>query len=366
VKAAERQDAADAVTGTVTVDALGGTKELKSDLPGRVVWCEAIARTSRFKKGDKLVVLDSTDLARQIEDTKRNFEYASELKRFELTGGRPELLRNLGDLPDDDLVKKLKELSADRKELVRKLESAQRLLELNAASQQDVRSLEREIENLDNRLKRSVLEDKNALAVYQSTMASLNEQLRRMTIVAPADGQIDVPQTSEGALIGGGQSVALWFSNEREVAAKISEEDFGKVKLGQPANLRLLTYGNHVLEAEVLSLHPKADDAQRFTVFLKVKVEHPEVVLKPNSTGEVVITVEKRPNALVIQRRALFDSDKVYVVKNGRVEKRTVEVGVVMLNIAEIRKGLQEGEQVIVDNIDQFRDGKRVQVEVVK
>src|SRR4051812_47352838 len=69
VKAANRQEAADAVTGTVTVDAEGRTKELKSSEAGRVKWCEAVTgQEARFKKGDKLVVLDSTEWERTIED----------------------------------------------------------------------------------------------------------------------------------------------------------------------------------------------------------------------------------------------------------------------------------------------------------
>ena len=367
VKAANRQEAADAVTGTVTVEPEGRTKELKSDAAGRVIWCDAIAKQSaRFKKGEKLVELDSTELKRTIADTKRQFEHASLMKRFLLTGGKPELLENLGDISDADLVKKFQELSADRKELIRKLESAERLLVLNAASQTDVRTAQRELENLDNALKRTVIEDKNAEAVYQSTLAALNAQLDRMTILAPADGQIDVPQVWEGALIGQGHVLATWFSNERVVAAKISEEDFGKVKVGQEAILRLLTRGRREFPAVVSSFHPKADEVQRFTVFLKVNVENPEEVLLPNSTGEVTITIDNHSNALMIQRRAVFDSDKVLVVNNGRVQKRQVKIGFVAVNVVEILDGLKDGEQVIVDNLDEFHDGQRVRIEVVK
>jgi len=366
VKAANRQDAADAVTGTVTVDAEGATRELKSESEGRVIWCEALRQSARFKKDDKLLELDSTDLKRLIADTERTFEYNSLMKRFALSAGKPELLENLGNISDEALVKKLQGLSEDRRQAERKLAVTKRMLELNAASSEDVRTAQLNLENIDSGLRRTVLEDKKSLTDHESTMAALNEQLKRMTIRAPADGQIDLPQTWEGALIGKGQVVATWFSNERVVAAKISEESFSKVKVGQRANLRLLTYGLQEFEAQVASFHPKADDAQRFTVFLTVKVEHPEDVLLPGSTGEVTITVDRHPNALMIERRAVFDSDKVYVVKNGRVDKRTLRVGFVALNVVEVLDGLKDGEQVIIDNLDQFHDGQRVQIEVVE
>jgi hypothetical protein len=87
--------------------------------------------------------------------------------------------------------------------------------------------------------------------------------------------------------------------------------------------------------------------------------------LKPNSTGEVTITVDQRPNLVMIPRRAVFDSDKVFVVANGRVHKRQVEVGYVSLTKVEIRKGIELGEYVIVDELERFRDGERVRLQVV-
>jgi hypothetical protein len=67
----------------------------------------------------------------------------------------------------------------------------------------------------------------------------------------------------------------------------------------------------------------------------------------------------------MILRRAVFDSNKVYVVKNGRVERRMLEIGFVSLNNVEVRKGLEVGEHVIVDRVEEFREGQRVRTEVV-
>src|SRR5688572_7425310 len=61
VIAVKRELAEDAVTGSVTVDADGGIKELKSDAEGRVIDVHKIKPGSKFKKGDPLVLLDPTD-----------------------------------------------------------------------------------------------------------------------------------------------------------------------------------------------------------------------------------------------------------------------------------------------------------------
>src|SRR6187549_2405375 len=65
VKAVNHDIAVDAVTGTVLVTADGGFKEVKSESGGKVKHAQAINKESKFKAGDPLVQLDTTDLDRQ-------------------------------------------------------------------------------------------------------------------------------------------------------------------------------------------------------------------------------------------------------------------------------------------------------------
>ena len=360
VKTVTRDKAVDAVTGTVLVDADGGTRELKSQSGGVIAWCEALAQGAHFKENDRLLELDSTELKRDMDEAERRYKQDKERTQFSLTGGKPELLASAALLTDAERDKLIRDINPNRKLAKEKLDTAKRLLELGNIAEEDVRNLERALENIDLELKVKALDEKKIDADYRAGMDRMNDQLKRMTILAPSDGQVDTTSAWKGMLIGNGQTVANWFSNQRVVAAKISEESFGKVRLGQPAKLRLLTYGWEEFDAKVSKMLPKADDAQRFTVFLDVKAD-PEK-LKPNSTGEVTITVDEHPNALMIPRIAVFDGDKVFVVNNGRVEKRKVRIGYVALNRLEILEGLKDNEQVIIDNLDEFRDGQRVRV----
>jgi len=79
----------------------------------------------------------------------------------------------------------------------------------------------------------------------------------------------------------------------------------------------------------------------------------------------VSITVGVHENTLTVPRRAVSGSS-VYAVRNGRVELQKVELGYVSLNEVEILSGLKEGEQVIVEQLDRFRPGDHVRVEVEK
>ena len=343
VKVVNRDTAVDAITGSVTISADGGYKEVKSEVGGKVIDAQAINRGAHFKKRAPLVQLDTTDLQRQIAETTRDFESRQARLKIELA-----------DNPEEKLAEEA-------------LANATRLRDLGNVADEQVKSAQRALDAIKKRLKLAEFDREKATADYKVTMQNLNLLLEKMTVPAPPiDGVVHAPLTWEGALIGQGQPIAMVYSNARIVSAKISEESFGKVKIGQKARLRLLTYGEESFDAVVAKLLPTADEAQRFEVWLDVKIDDPER-LKPGSTGEVTITVADRPNQIVIPRRARFDNNKVFVVKNGRVQLREIEVGYdSALNVIEIRKGLEDGEQVIVDNLDKFRDGQRVQVEIVK
>lgn len=340
VKLVNRDTAIDAVTGSVVVNADGGFRELKSEAAGKVKVAN-IKPSSHFKKGDVLVQLDTTELDRLIAETRRKFETEKERARIQM------------------------ENNPERKVAEDRLKTAKRMFELGNISEEDVKSLERGLAEIDRRLKLTEFNDQNAEKDFKVVMEGLELQREKMQVVAPFDGTVhnDGALTWEGALINAGQPVVMVFSRKRVVAAKISEENFGRVRVGQPARIRLLTYGSQNFEAKVAELLPAADDAQRFTVHLDVQADPDQ--LRPLSTGEVTITVDRRENQMMILRRSVFDSDKVWVVKNGRVERRKLEVGFVSLNNVEVRQGLEVGEQVIVDRVEDFRAGQRVRVEVV-
>jgi RND family efflux transporter MFP subunit len=365
VKKAKRDTAVDAVTGSVFVNADGGTnKELKAESDGKVTECSNIVAAKSFKGGDVLLEMDTSELKRSIEEFRRKYFDDKKLAHIRLTGGKPELLANVEKLSDEERAKLYRDVSPIRKLTAEKLEQQRRLHALNSISDEDLRTAERALDDLDRQLMIDAFNERRGEADFEAALDTFKLQLDRMQIRAPDDGEITEALIWKGALIGRGTVVGKWMSHERVVNAKISEESFGKVKVGQKALVRLLTYGERSFVAEVSKLLPNADEVQRFTVFLDVKVDSPDQ-LKPGSTGEVTITVDERRNAVMIPRLALFDSDKVCVVKDGRVEKRRVKVGYINLTEAEILDGIAEGEHVILDQPQRFPDGQRVRVEVL-
>ncbi len=338
-----RGPAVSAVPGSIEVSAdQGGVRPLKCELGGRVESCEALSPNAVFKKGDVLMKLDASDLRREIAETKRNFESAQAERQL------------------------LLDANIEREVAKETLANHVRLLERGDVSAETVKASRRVVEAIENKFKIEEFKNQKAKDDYKALMETKDIQLKRMSLVAEEDGVVKDVMVWNGALISAGAPVATFVSNKRLVAARISEENFGAIRLGQDAKVRLLSYPSEpAFNAKVSKILSVADETtQRYTVYVDVEIDPARLI--HGSTGQVTITVGRRENALLVPRRALFNSDNVFVVKDGRVQTRQIKLGYLDLNRAEVMAELNEGDLVIVENIDQFRAGQRVRVPTAK
>lgn len=337
VETVRRGLAVDAVPGSVVVAAEKDLQELRIELGGRVAWCDPLGSGATFKQGDVLLRLDTSDVDRAMSERTRNYNAGREMAEIR------------------------KRRNSELVTAQRQLDNVRRLQKLGDVSEEDVRRAEREVDRIQTELELKDFGSKKEADDFEQDKVNHEITRRKMTVVAPADGAVSAVFVAPGALINAGATVATYYLNERNVVAKVSEEDIAKVKLGNTAKVRLLSYPNQDFDAKVTKILPYADaDTRKYTVFLEVKATLEQ--LRPNSTGEVTITVGEHPDVPLVPRRAVFNGIHVYVVRDGVIEKRTVELGFRGLNIAEIAKGLQPGEDVVVENQDELREGQRVRV----
>jgi RND family efflux transporter MFP subunit len=333
----ESGKAIDAVPGSVIVDP-EYQMELESEVGGHIIK-SALTDGGQIKEGEFLVQLDPGDLEIQIEKLENDYET---LKKRIAVGSQIQL----------------------------ELESAQasfadveRLYKLGQMSDEDFAAQQRSLKTVQQKRDLELINNQNQLADDENALKGKRRELAKMTITAPFDAVVSKVLAWPGALIDDHAPIAELISTNRTVVARISEEDFAGIRIGQKASVRFLGYGNELYNASVSKILPTADpDTQRYEIFLNVDL--PLERLIPGLTGEVSIVVGEHDNALIIPRRALF-GNSVFVVRNGRVRLRKVSVGYVGLNEAEILSGVDHGEKVIVDEIDRFRDGDHVRNTVV-
>jgi RND family efflux transporter MFP subunit len=328
--------AIDQVPGSVVVRAEYST-QLKSEGGGRLIESELDAG-KEVKKGQFLIQLDPTDLQLEIDRLQSDLKAAQEkakvgpLSAIDLEGAKADLV------------------------------NAERQFKLGSISEAELQKQQRVVSQLEKRVQLEDSQNKQAVEVLENQLKTKKRQVEKMRVSAWFDGKISEVLAYEGDLIGPGSPLATIISTKRTVEAKISEENFANIKVDKRARVRFLGYGNQLYDAKVIKVLPTADpETQRYIVHLEVAIG-PDLLV-PGITGEVTIVVNERDSRTIMPRRALFQNS-VFVVNNGKVEQRKVDVGYTSLNQVEILKGVKEGEMVIVEDLDRFQPGDRVRTKL--
>ena len=326
------------VPGTVEVKA-EFDRELKSEVSGRVKTSE-LEIGKRVFKNDVLVQIDTADADLEIERLKNEITAAK--KKVELGSTyRAEVLNSKDTLDNYER-------------------------EMNAGSYPagEFAKQQRLHQQLEQKMELDETNNKLLLANWENSLRSKELEKSKMTITAPSDGVITAVFSRVGDLIDRNTSIASFISVTRTIEGKLSEENFRDVKVGQKATVRFLTFGQDHYHAVITKVLPAADPTtQRYSIYLDVAVPEGRVLV-PGITGEMTIITAQRDNALLIPTRALVDK-YVMVLNGNKVELRKVEKGYGSMNLTEIISGLKEGELVITDQQDRFREGERVKTQIV-
>jgi len=338
VVAAKRERAINAVPGSITVLAERAL-QVKSDVGGRVLDSK-LDLSAEVPAGGVLIELDKTDLNLQLEQLEHDRDATQ--RRIKIGSATQYELLNARD----------------------QLATFERQLKQGAMTAVDVEKQSRLVKQLEQKLELETVANEQALARIETDLKVVGRKRDLMTVRCPVEGVVSAIFVNPGDLIAVGEPVATIIADSRVVEAKISEENFSGLRVGQKATVRFLSYGVSQYTGRVEKILPAADPlTQRYMVHLSVEID--PKLLVPGITGEVNIIVDARDKAIVIPRRALLGRN-VFVVKGGRVEVRTVEVGFTSLSAVEIVRGVEEGDRVIVEDLDRFRSGDRVSVVELK
>ena len=334
--------AVNSVPGTVVIRA-EYEQPLVSEVAGRVIEKDFnLDLGKKVKKGDILCRIETTDLNIDIEHIESEQDAA---KRRVEAGSLIEL---------------------ERQTAREALDQLERMYKLGSVSEADIVKQRRSYKAIEVRVENERIANQASLDGYINTLKVKRRIAEKMTILAQFDGVVSAVFVHPGALIDAKTSLATLITINRVVEAKISQENFAGISVGQNAIVRFLGHEDQIYDARTAKILPTAEaETQRYIVHLDVNVKGQTDLLVPGLTGEVSIVVGERDAQALVPRRAVFGSG-VYVVQDGRVKRRKVELGYVSLNIVEILKGLQAGDQVIVEDIDKYREDDRVTAEVVK
>jgi RND family efflux transporter MFP subunit len=97
----------------------------------------------------------------------------------------------------------------------------------------------------------------------------------------------------------------------------------------------------------------------------KIQVDNPQHLLKPGIFAKVEISHQQKVEAVTVPIEALSGNEgnfSVFVNNNGVASQRSVTIGETIGGLVEINSGLQQGESVIVTNVNMLQDGDAITV----
>jgi HlyD family secretion protein len=206
----------------------------------------------------------------------------------------------------------------------------------------------------------------------QSTVTSLERQIASCELKAPTDGIVAYAhppratanrpapdQIAEGAQVRERQKIVSIFEPEgpMQINAKVREATVHMVRRGMKAKIRVHALPESLFDGEVVEVSPNPDsrssstDAKVYTT--KVMSKNGVRGMRPGMNTDVELLLANRENALAVPVQAiLLLEQKPHVVvrkPGGDVELRAVTIGSSSDKLLEITKGLESGDDVILN-----------------
>ncbi|MGH8338379.1 MAG: efflux RND transporter periplasmic adaptor subunit, partial [Gammaproteobacteria bacterium] len=126
----------------------------------------------------------------------------------------------------------------------------------------------------------------------------------------------------------------------------------------------ILVYGSVFPQTGQITFANFEFNQQTGMFLIRVNVDNPKGLLRPNQYVRVRLHGAVRPNAILVPQRAVQQGAKghfVWVVdKEGKVDTRPIQVGDAYNNDTFVFDGLRAGDQVVVDGAITLRPGEAV------
>ena len=135
------------------------------------------------------------------------------------------------------------------------------------------------------------------------------------------------------------------------VIADLSEQDIGLVRPGAKVRVTTTAWPNEAFEGRITYVYPTMK-AETRTIPVRVELANPGFKLKPAMFAQMELASGSNTPVLTVPDSAVIDTGTrrsvLVQVAPGRFEPREVELGARGENFVEVRKGLKDGEQVVV------------------
>lgn len=190
----------------------------------------------------------------------------------------------------------------------------------------------------------------------KSDLAASEIDLSYAVIRAPISGTVVSVSTQEGETVAASFAaptfVTIIEDNALELVAMVDETDIANVRAGDSVRFTVEAYPSWEMPAIVKRIDPVATIISGVVNYpVTAAIGKDGQLLKPDMTANITIKTAERKALVVANGVIQRDGDERYVflMRNGKQEKRAVAIGTRDEGFTEIKKGLSVNDQVIVN-----------------
>jgi HlyD family secretion protein len=255
----------------------------------------------------------------------------------------------------------------------RTLERNKTLFAKNFIAKSDVDTAETNYLSAEAQLSAS----KAAVAQTRAALDFAETNFRYTKIISPVDGTVISRNVDVGQTVAASFQTPTLFNiaqdlTRMQIDTSVDEADIGKIKVDQTVEFSVDAYPDTTFKGKVAEVRIAPITVQNVVTYdVVVKVDNPELKLKPGMTANVSIILDEKKGVLRVSNAALrfrpAETSKettpqkgsadqkgpaVWVLDNGKPKRTKVTSGISDGNYTEILSGdLKEGDAVIVESI---------------
>jgi HlyD family secretion protein len=224
--------------------------------------------------------------------------------------------------------------------------------------------------------KASVSAAKAQIAQTEAALNYAETNLRYTRIVSPVDGVVISRSVDVGQTVAASFQTPTLFTiaqdlTKMQIDTNVDEADIGKVSVGQNVDFTVDAYPEITFKGTVWQIRNAPIIVQNVVTYdVVIKVDNPELKLKPGMTANVSIITSFKKDILKIPNAALrfMPAEKkigesvkkglgIWIIKKGEPQRIPIVTGISDGNYTELVSGaVKEGQEVIIDSLDNKKE----------
>ena len=208
----------------------------------------------------------------------------------------------------------------------------------------------------------------NEVNVLRSELNLIDAQIAQTEVRAPFSGLIGLKYISTGSYITPGIRIAsLQEVDPVKIDFSIPERYIPRVDVGDKITFTVQGADSTFI-GEVYAIEPRVDTQTR-TLQIRALSQNRGHLLYPGAFANIVLILNQIDDAIMVPAISIvpeLNAQKVYLIRNGKVEESRIRTGIRTSEKVQIIEGVAYGDTVLTTGLLQVRPGMDVELTDLK